>query len=240
MKDNKFIILVSQYNAVEYIKRCLDSIVNQIYKNFVCVVVDDCSTDGTWEIVVTYPFHAIRHAIRQHSSAVSTIESLNYIEINKNDIIVLVSGDDYLANDYVLNRLNEAYQDENIKMTYGQFIPLSGGYAPYCKPIPDTRNYRHCGEWYASHPLTFRKELWDLIDDKDLRLENGEYSHFAFDISIIYPMVEMCGKKRLKFIDIVLYVYNDLNPTCIYKIRPNENLAEAEYFRNKSPYPELP
>jgi glycosyltransferase involved in cell wall biosynthesis len=240
MKDNKFLIIVSQYNAVEYIKKCLDSIVNQTYKNFECVVVDDNSFDGTWEIALDYPFHAIQYSERHCRGGLNTKEAIDLLPLDKEDIIVLVSGDDYLIDDSVMSYLNEVYQDENIYMTYGNFIPLSGNYSAFCKPIDDTRKYRHCGEWYASHIITFKKKLWDMVDDRDLRAPDGEYSHYGFDVSLLYPMIEMCGKKHLKFIDKVLYVYNDLNPTCVYRLCPKESLSEAEYFRNKPPYPELP
>jgi glycosyltransferase involved in cell wall biosynthesis len=236
--DNKFIIIVTQYNAVEYIKLCLDSIVSQTYKNYEVVVVDDCSTDGTLDIIRTYPFHVISHPKNICCSAINTIEAIRLVSPKDDDIIVLVSGDDYLADEHVLDYLNKAYQDD-VLMTYGQFEPLSKGYSNFCKPIDDIRGYRHSGEWLASHLITFKKKLWDLIDDDDLRREDGDYGHCSFDVAILYPMLEMCGDKYHKFIDRVLYIYNDMNPSCIYKILPKENLKEAEYFRNKTPYNEL-
>lgn len=236
--DNKFIIIVSQYNAVDYIKQCLDSIMNQDYKNYEVVVVDDCSTDGTLDIVFKYPFHIVSHGRRMCSGALNTVGALSVIPIKENDIIVLLSGDDYLSDNGVLSYLNKVYQ-ENILMTYGQYEPISGGYHNFCKPIKDIKGYRHSGLWLASHLITFKKKLWDLIDDNDLRAEDGEYGHYAFDVSILYPMIEMCGHKYHRFIDRVLYIYNDMNPTCAYKIFPKQNLNEADYFRNKRPYEEL-
>lgn len=234
---NKFIIVVTQYNAAEYIRRCLDSINSQDYDNFEVVVVDDCSNDGTWDIVEQYPFHHIRNYERNAWGFVNILQGIRYLPSDKEDIIVLVSGDDYLANDHVLSRLNEAYQ-QDIWLTYGQFIPLSGNYGPYCKPIPDTRTYRKTGDWVTSHLLTFKLWLFDRIKTEDLMCD-GEYTRYACDTAFMYPMIEMAGEKHIKFIEDILYIYNDLNPTCLYKLVPEDSKREAAYFKSKNSYPQL-
>lgn len=233
---NRFIIMVSQYNAVKFIKKCLDSIQNQDYKNYSVVVRDNGSTDGTWDIVKTYPFNLVRNDVRIEDYFSDGPRDINKFVSSKEDIIVLVSGDDYLHDDFVLSYLNEIYQDD-IWFTYGQFVPLSGNYGPYCKPIPDIKTYRKSGLWITSHLLTFKKHLWDLIEDKDLRY-NGSYTRYAGDRAIVYPMIEMAGK-HVKFIDKVLYVYNDLNPSNISKVNPKESIEEAEYFIRQPSYREL-
>ena len=40
-------IIIPAYNSEKFIRRCLDSVVNQIYKNIEIIVVDDASTDNT-------------------------------------------------------------------------------------------------------------------------------------------------------------------------------------------------
>jgi glycosyltransferase involved in cell wall biosynthesis len=234
---NRFRIIITNYNAVKYINKCLDSAVAQDYPNFDVVVVDDCSTDGTWDIIQQYKVYSIRHKKNICCGVVSIKEGMNYLPMNKDDIVVLLSGDDYLNDDRVLATLNEAYTDD-IWMTYGQFVPISGGYPAYCKPIPDTRTYRKEPVWYASHLITFRRWLWDKIDDNDFKYKN-DYTHYATDAAMLFPMIEMCGKKHMKFIEKILYVYNDMNPECVYKILPEENLREAMSFRKKPIYKEL-
>lgn len=237
--NNFFWIIVTFRNVAPYIERCLDSIFAQDYHNYGVIVVDDFSTDGTLELTGKYPVKRIKHDRHIFSQTINLKEALWVADVGDNDVIVLMSGDDYLADNSVLSYLNSVYTHE-VLFTYGQFIPESGNYGPYCKPVPDTRKYRHSGEWYVSHLLTFRKKLWDKIDDDDLKRENGEYCKYAFDASIIYPMVEMCGHKYMRFIERILYIYNDLNPECIYLTKPKESLAEAAYYRNKKPYDELP
>ena len=41
---------------------------------------------------------------------------------------------------------------------------------------------------------------------RELRDTDGEYYKFAGDCALIYPIVEMCGPKHLKFINKVIYI----------------------------------
>lgn len=234
---NQFVIVVTQYNAVNYIQKCLDSIWMQNYDGYRVNVVDDCSNDGTWEIIQTNPCNSFRNEIRNGMPMTNIITGINKFAYHDNEIIVLLSGDDCFANNNVLSYLNEVYQDD-IWFTYGQFIPISGNYGPYCKPIPNTRTYRYSEDWVTSHLLTFKRWLWNKIKDEDLKI-NGDYSRYACDTSFIYPMVEMCGAKHIKFIDKVIYHYNDLNPSCIYKNWPKDSKRESAYFRSLKQYDEL-
>ena len=47
-------IIISAYNKEQYISRCLDSVINQSYKNIDIVVVNDGSTDNTLNIIKDY------------------------------------------------------------------------------------------------------------------------------------------------------------------------------------------
>ena len=47
-------IIIPAYNSEKFIRRCLDSVVNQIYKNIKIIVVDDASTDNTEKIIKEY------------------------------------------------------------------------------------------------------------------------------------------------------------------------------------------
>lgn len=46
-----FSIIIPAYNAEEYIERCLDSVVNQLYDNYEIIVINDGSTDNTAEVI---------------------------------------------------------------------------------------------------------------------------------------------------------------------------------------------
>ena len=47
-------IVVAAYNVEKYIARCLDSLINQTLENIEIIVVNDCATDQTLQIVNQY------------------------------------------------------------------------------------------------------------------------------------------------------------------------------------------
>lgn len=234
------------YNAENYIGKCLDSIEGQDYPFFDVLVIDDHSTDGTWDIVQSFNVNCIRNCERK--GALHNLVS--GIKIFGRDIIVTVDGDDFLSEDKVLTYLNDIY-DEDVWMTYGSFLPLSGKYKDTCQPFDNiiwankegilenysvtTETYRKSPFWVTSHLRTFRKQLWDRIKDEDLRDTDGRYYQTAGDLAFMYPMIEMADS-HCRFIPHTLYVYNDLNPICDGTIRGMEQLRTAERIKAKKEY----
>ena len=51
MTEKKISVIVPAYNVEKYIRRCLDSLVNQTYPNLEVIVVNDGSTDRTGDII---------------------------------------------------------------------------------------------------------------------------------------------------------------------------------------------
>ncbi len=246
MANNKFIVIVPVYNSEKYIKTCLESILSQDYENFRLIVIDDGSVDDTSNIIdAVYAKHNRRflihkNAINLTSALSSFIQGTRIGSKNDEDILVTVDGDDFLAHNNVLSYLNEIYQDEAICMTYGQFEPISQSYHDFCGPIQDTMAYRKSGKWLTSHPRTFKRKVFDLIKDDDLRDTDGKYYKFAGELALMFPLVEMCGSRRIRFISKILYIYNDLNPMNEMKLQIKKQLANDAKIRNKQEYEELP
>ena len=48
---SKVSIIVPAYNLANYIEKCILSVLGQSYSNFELVIIDDGSTDKTWEVI---------------------------------------------------------------------------------------------------------------------------------------------------------------------------------------------
>lgn len=243
---NNFAIIVPVYNADKWIGNCIESILTQDYSNYKLFVIDDCSTDNTWDIIKDFRVFARRNTKRIGALA-NLVHGIK--AFYKNDIIVTVDGDDKLADDHVLSYLNRVYAPD-IWLTYGSFTPLSGRYSGTCQPLSHThtvdesgkwvdnyltpQTYRRSGVWVTSHLRTFRKSLWDKIKDEDLRDENGYYKT-AWDMAFMYPMIEMANNKLL-YIEKILYIYNDLNPNCDGTIDPQHQIRTGKQIQAKPMY----
>ncbi|MBK9193318.1 MAG: glycosyltransferase family 2 protein [Crocinitomicaceae bacterium] len=61
-------VLLPNYNNAPYLRECLDSLRDQTFKDFTLVFVDDCSTDGSVEILNEYKelkLHVIKNKLIQ-------------------------------------------------------------------------------------------------------------------------------------------------------------------------------
>lgn len=240
--ENVFIVIVPVYNAEQYIEKCLMSIISQDYNNYKLIVVDDNSTDNTFNIITDIKnkyndIIVVRNLERNGSGLSNIIKGMTYSSYEE-DIIISVDGDDWLSNNTVLSYLNDVYQDKEIFLTYGQYKPLVGNYRG-CRIIPDIKTYRKSGIWVTSQLRTFKRKIFNKINDIDLRDTNGDYYKVAWDTALMYPMIEMCGYKHIKFINNVLYIYNNSNPINDFKINHEEQRKMHLEIMRKPQYLEI-
>lgn len=99
MKTLKFSICIPMYNSVEYIDRCLNSVLSQSYKNYEIIVVDDGSTDGSLDVVKKYSkqYEKISYISKKHEGIISARQDA--YKIAKGDFVLNLDSDDYLESD---------------------------------------------------------------------------------------------------------------------------------------------
>ncbi|ANW96311.1 hypothetical protein AXE80_08480 [Wenyingzhuangia fucanilytica] len=107
-------VVLPVYNVENYIKECMDSILNQTIQDFEVLVIDDCSTDKTLDIVRAYKDERIR--IHEKEVNKGLIDSLNIgFKIAKGKYIARVDGDDINALDRFEKQLLVLESNSEIK-----------------------------------------------------------------------------------------------------------------------------
>lgn len=100
MMSNPLIsIIVPVYNAEKYLPRCLDSILNQTYKNLEVICIDDGSTDRSGEIIDNYKKIDSRIVYITQDNRGQGYTRWKGIQLSKGDFIALVDDDDYILPD---------------------------------------------------------------------------------------------------------------------------------------------
>lgn len=101
-------IVVPVYNLEKFIDRCLSSIENQTYNNIEIIVVDDGSTDLSYQIINKHLIkeHRMKY-VKQENNGVSSARNRG-IMIAKGKYITFIDGDDYVSPTMIESLLNTA------------------------------------------------------------------------------------------------------------------------------------
>ena len=99
----KFSILIPAYNAQEYIDKCLTSIINQTFKDFEVIIIDDGSHDKTFEICQKYANKDNRFKIYHQENSGVIITRNKLLSLANGEWIVFIDADDYVDSTYLAN-----------------------------------------------------------------------------------------------------------------------------------------
>lgn len=240
----QFKIIITSYNNEKWVEHCLASIINQTYKDWEIIFVDDCSQDSTYskakEIAEQYPnIRTIKHSTNM-SKAYSFCEYLK--EVGDEDVVVFIDGDDWLSDEEVLERVRKKY-DEGSWLTYSKFINYPTGIeghpqgTAYDSRIKVSRLYRQ-DVWRPSHLKTMKGFLWKAIDKEDFK-DKEEYIRFADDLVLMFAALEMTPSNRVGHMNEVCYVYNASRENQIRTISDaisQKNRETEVKIRNRKPY----
>lgn len=197
----KFSILIAHYNNFEYFKDCFKSIINQTFQDFEVIIVDDCSTDGSFEKVKDWIKEDSRFKIFQNEENKGVgYTKKKCIELANGEICGFLDPDDALAPTALEDSIN-AYTPKTIA-TYSQFY-LCNPDLKVKKIFPNTRKIKNRNPHFlninfeVAHFFTFRKDVYlqtegmdshyRVGEDQDLYLKLYEQGDFKFiPIPLLY------------------------------------------------------
>ncbi|MBR3116900.1 MAG: glycosyltransferase family 2 protein [Bacilli bacterium] len=100
MKE-KISIIIPVYNVEKYLKKCLDSVLNQTYKNFEVICINDGSTDNSLNILSKYAKKDKRIKYFSRSNKGLLYTRLDGIKKSNGKYIIFLDSDDWIDKDYV-------------------------------------------------------------------------------------------------------------------------------------------
>jgi glycosyltransferase involved in cell wall biosynthesis len=109
-----FSIIIPTYNRAHLISRAIDSVVNQTYKNWELIIVDDGSTDNTKELVENYSRKDNRVRYVYQENAERSAARNKGIENAKGEYVCFLDSDDYYLPNHLLNLSKHISSDETI------------------------------------------------------------------------------------------------------------------------------
>jgi hypothetical protein len=156
--------------------------------------------------------------------------------LNDDDIICLLDGDDKLIVDSALDTIDSLYND-NTLLTYGQYI-WPNGHIGHCKEYTEYEFSMLKRGYWASHLRTFKFKLYKELIKQDPKLncykDNlGEFYKSCYDVAIMTPLMEIAGFDNIKFNPTPVYFYR-LHEQNDHSVDPilQKNIADEVFNKN--------
>lgn len=169
-------IIMPSYNASKYIQTSINSIQNQTYSNWELIVVDDCSTDNTIEIVKEFNDSRIRLYVNEKNSGAAISRNKALREAKGKWIAFLDSDDVWLPEK--LEKQIRFMEENDYSFTYTDYrIQLNGTWVPYINTAPNKVNkrkmYNYC--YFSTITVMYDQQKVGLIQIADLK-KNNDYA----------------------------------------------------------------
>lgn len=174
MERPELSIIIPVYNVKTYIDRCLQSLLNQCYRNYEMIIVDDGSTDGSSDLLDKYARQDNRiKVVHQSNGGVSDARNAA-LKLYEGKYLTFVDPDDFLAQETL--EVLMKYLDEHLDVDILQY--------PYCNYIDDSHpvdivlhksaTFSGCEEifkaWWSGTPIEytlcdkiFRRKMWNGV-----------------------------------------------------------------------------
>lgn len=109
----KYSFIVPVYNTEKYLKKCLDSLVNQTYKDFEIIVVNDGSTDKSSNIISKYQKKYKNIIVIDKENEGLSMARNRGVQKSSGKYIIFVDSDDYVSNK-LLEEVDKKIDDSDI------------------------------------------------------------------------------------------------------------------------------
>ena len=188
----KISVIVPNYNYGQYLKERIDSILCQTYQNFEIIILDDCSTDNSRNIIESYRenSHVSRIVYNEKNTGSPFIQWDKGISLCSGEWIWIAESDDKASPDFLSTLIKEINKSPNVVLAFSEsyFIDSNGKVLKTgnSNGITNQSTYTHEGRDFVH-----KRMLWNnSIYNASMVL----FSHHAYDmISKDYANYRCCG-----------------------------------------------
>lgn len=224
--ENKLIsIVLPVYNGEKFLRDSIDSIINQTYKNWELIIVNDCSTDNSLKIAQEYANLDKRIKVISNETNKKLPASLNIgFKEAKGEYLTWTSDDNMYKPKALEKMYNFLEQNKEYIMVCAKFEKIINDnieniYTP--KPIPENMIF----ECSVGACFLYRRNVLDLV---------GEYDTQWFLVEDYEYWLRVCLIGKIGVIYENLYTYR-LHDACLstlrsYDVLKNTKLVQDKYF----------
>lgn len=222
----KVSIIIPIYNADEYLKNCLDSIIKQSLEDIEIICINDGSTDSSAKILEEYSNHSNIKVINQENSGVSIARNRGIEEAN-GEYIGFVDSDDWVDIDFY-EKLYDSAKRHNAEIAAAGFFKVKSNskkprtvyteeelFSDIQEKINICNIPKYCYVWNKIYKLSELKK-------NNLKFtENVNYEDVRFTIRALYYL------ERLVTVPDVFYYYRSRKNSIVKTTKNTEDKANA-------------
>lgn len=181
-EKKRFSVIIPGYNVQEYVSTAIKSVLNQDFKDYELIVIDDCSTDNTSEVVSKYP--EVKLIRNEENKASGGARNVGLDQAN-GEYVIFLDADDYLYANDVLSKVDHLIGNQNIDVVYMGF-KIGGNRDELVIPTEETctKSYKAGGDIY---PNVWSK-CWNLsfLNKNNIRFVEKRYYE---DVLFVYNAI---------------------------------------------------
>ena len=192
----KVSVLIPLYNRKKFIVRAIDSILNQSYKNFEIIIIDDGSTDNVEKVLLPVIKPEKKTTYIRHTNRGPALSLNEGMKLAKGEFITFLDSDDEYGKNHLSKRLKYFKDNPGTDLTYSTAKIIGNEKDMY---VPDARNPKeliHLDDCIIGGTFFGKKEVFDKL--------NGFRDIYAYD----YDFHKRAVKKfKVVKLDIPTYIY---------------------------------
>ena len=207
----KYSIITPQFNSFDLMDKYFDSLLNQTLKDFEVIIVDDCSTDDSWERLQAYVKNSslqITLLQSKQNSGPGNARNMG-IDAAKGEWITFVDNDDWVATDF-LEKVDAVIEREKVNCVIYDYYAWLDGKTSISRSMYINKDGRKtvsdCMISVRNHTVG---KFYKLSECKDVRFPNVRRCE---DVAYVCQAIAACGNAY--YLNEPLYYYRQ-RPTSL-------------------------
>ena len=175
MEKVRFTVAISAYNIEEYVKRAIDSVLNQTFKNYELLVIDDCSTDSTVKIIKETIGKKGRLLQTPKNSGTAAASRNIAIENAQGEYLLFLDGDDELFSENTLAEIDQHIGKNKYDIIYLGYENV--GHTENYYRISTKENSTRKARLICDESFSVSSKVWNVkfLRENNLRFIEGMY-----------------------------------------------------------------
>lgn len=197
IRQDKISIILPTYNGAKYLKRAIDSCLNQTYRNIELIIIDDCSTDDTPLIARSVSDPRVRYFRNETNQRLPKSLNIGFAKAT-GEYLTWTSDDNEFYPQALEVMLDRLKKDLSVDFVYADYLSkyLETGETSERRFAGKTLKDKNC----VGACFLYKRQVYDFIGGFDPKYELVEDYEYWIRVS---------KKFRLKHIPEILYIYGE-------------------------------